>query len=141
MSVVCPPVGGVTRIVFSTSEQAMPSRSVITADVSMGEWPEGLLREDGEAVIIAVAVQPAAKRVGIEGIDVWRARLQVAVKALPQKGAANEAVCELLAEALEVPLIFVDIVAGQKARQKSVRFRDVDIATLESRLEVIVAAL
>ena len=79
----------------------------------MGDWPEGLLREEADAVILAVAVQPAAKRVGIEGIDVWRGRLQVAVQALPQKGAANEAVCELLSEAFGIPLVFIEIIAGQ----------------------------
>ncbi len=101
----------------------------------MGDWPEGLLREDENMVILAVAVQPAAKREGIEGIDVWRGRLQVAVKAAPQNGAANEAVCELLSESFGVPLILVDIIAGHRSRQKSVRFRETTLSEIESLLE------
>ena len=101
----------------------------------MGDWPEGLLREEADAVILAVAVQPAAKRVGIEGIDVWRGRLQVAVQAIPQKGAANEAVCELLSEAFGIPLVFVEIIAGHRSRQKSVRFREVTLSEVASHLE------
>ena len=101
----------------------------------MGDWPEGLLREEANAVILAVAVQPAAKRLGIQGIDLWRGRLQVAVKAQPQKGAANEAVCELLSEAFGIPLVFVEIIAGHRSRQKSVRLREVTLSEIESHLE------
>ncbi|MDE0708679.1 MAG: DUF167 domain-containing protein [Candidatus Poseidoniales archaeon] len=102
----------------------------------MGDWPEGLLREESGAMILAVAVQPAAKRIGIEGIDVWRGRLQIAVRAVPQKGAANEAVCELLAETFGIPLVFVDIIAGHRSRQKSVRLRQVSRSDIELHLEV-----
>ena len=101
----------------------------------MGDWPDGLLREDADAVILAVAVQPAAKRLGIQGIDLWRGRLQVAVKAQPQKGAANEAVCELLSEAFGIPLVFVEIIAGRRSRQKFVRLREVTLSAIESQLE------
>lgn len=101
----------------------------------MRDWPEGLLREDEDGVILAVTVQPASKRVGIVGIDIWRGRLQVAVKAQPQKGAANEAVCELLSEAFDTPLVFVDIISGHRSRQKSVRFRETTLSAIESHLE------
>ena len=87
-------------------------------------------------MILAVAVQPAAKRIGIEGIDAWRGRLQIAVRAVPQKGAANEAVCELLAETFGIPLVFVDIIAGHRSRQKSVRLRQVSRSDIELHLEV-----
>jgi uncharacterized protein (TIGR00251 family) len=101
----------------------------------MGDWPDGLLRVESDAVILAVAVQPASKRIGIEGIDVWRGRLQIAVKAVPHKGAANEAVCELLSETFGIPLVFVDIIAGHRSRQKSVRLRQVSSSIIESHLE------
>ncbi len=101
----------------------------------MGDWPDGLLREDADAVVLAVAVQPASKRIGIEGIDVWRGRLQIAVKAIPQKGAANEAVCELLSETFGVPLVFVEVISGHRSRLKSVKLRQVSISDIESQLE------
>ena len=135
MSVVWPPVGGVGRITRSDRTGAMPSRSVIAAEMTMGELPEGLFRVDGDDVVLAVAVQPAAKRIGIEGIDVWRGRLQSAVKAAPQKGAANEAVCELLAEAFEIPLMCIAIVAGKRSRHKSVRLQGVAADSVQARLE------
>ena len=101
----------------------------------MEDWPEGLLREGEDGVILAITVQPASKRAVIAGIDIWRGRLQVAVKAQPQKGAANEAVCELLSEAFDTPLVFVDIIAGHRSRQKSVRFRETTLSAIESHLE------
>ena len=101
----------------------------------MRDWPDGLLREGENGVILAVTVQPASKRAGIAGIDNWRGRLQVSVKAQPQKGAANEAVCELLSEAFGTPLVFVDIIAGHRSRQKSVRFRETTLSVVESHLE------
>ena len=101
----------------------------------MRDWPDGLLREGENGVILAVTVQPASKRAGIAGIDIWRGRLQVSVQAQPQKGAANEAVCELLSEAFDTPLVFVDIIAGHRSRQKSVRFSETPISVVESHLE------
>jgi len=101
----------------------------------MGDWPDGLLREDGDGVILAVTVQPASKHVGIAGIDNWRGRLQVSVKAQPQKGAANKAVCELLSEAFDTPLVFIDIIAGHRSRQKSVHFRETTLSAIELHLE------
>ena len=101
----------------------------------MRDWPDGLLREGENGVILAVTVQPASKRAGIAGIDIWRGRLQVSVKAQPQKGAANEAVCELLSEAFGIPLVSVEIIAGHRSRQKSVRFREVTLSEVESHLE------
>jgi len=101
----------------------------------MGDWPEGLLREDENGVILAITVQPSAKHVGIAGIDDWRGRLQVAVKTQPRKGAANEATRELLSEAFDIPLVLIEIISGHRSRQKSVCFRDSTISSIESHLE------
>ena len=101
----------------------------------MGDWPDGLLREDENGVILAITVQPSAKHVGITGIDDWRGRLQIAVAAQPRKGAANEATCELLSEAFDIPLILIEIISGHRSRQKSVCFRDTNISSIESHLE------
>lgn len=103
----------------------------------MGDLPEGLLREDGEDALLAIAVQPGAKRATVGDIDVWRVRLQVAVRAPPVKGAANEAVCELLAEAFGVPLALVEIDGGHRSRQKSVRLRETSVERIRTLLEAI----
>ena len=60
---------------------------------------------------ISVTVSPGASRSEILGRhgDGWKAR----VAAAPERGQANEALCELLAEALGVRRAAVRVVAGQ----------------------------
>ena len=60
---------------------------------------------------------------------------EIAVKTQPRKGAANEATRELLSEAFDIPLVLIEIISGHRSRQKSVRFREVTIASIESHLE------
>ena len=59
---------------------------------------------------------PGAKRDEIVG---WRDDvLRVRVRAAPQKGRANEAVCALIAEALGVPRSAVIVERGHASREK-----------------------
>ena len=70
------------------------------------------------AVRFAVRVQPRSSRTGVEGVH--GDALKVRVNAPPVDGAANEAVVEVLAEALGVPRRMVRIVAGESSRSKVV---------------------
>jgi uncharacterized protein (TIGR00251 family) len=81
---------------------------------------------------ISVTVSPGASRselVGRRG-DGWRAR----VAAPPERGRANEALRELLAEALDVPRTSVRVVAGHAARRKVIEIDGLDEAEIERRL-------
>ena len=62
--------------------------------------------------------------------DGWRAR----IAAPPERGRANEALCKLLAEALDVPRRSVQVVAGQGARVKVVEIDGLEPAEIERRL-------
>ena len=101
----------------------------------MVEWPAGLLRREVDSLVLAIYVQPASKRNSIEEIDVWRGRLNLAVKATPQKGSANRALCELISESFSIPLANIQIISGHRSRQKSVRLHQVSHAEIESHLE------
>ena len=79
-----------------------------------------------------MTVSPGASRselVGRHG-EGWRAR----VAAAPERGRANEALCKLLAEALDVPRRSVQVVAGQSARVKVVEIDGLDLGEIERRL-------
>ena len=81
---------------------------------------------------ISVTVSPGAKRselVGRHG-DGWRAR----VAAAPERGRANEALCSLLADVLDIPRRSVNVVAGHGARVKVVEIDGLDAADIDSRL-------
>jgi uncharacterized protein (TIGR00251 family) len=82
---------------------------------------------------IELTVSPGAARtelVGRHGAG-WRAR----VAAPPERGRANRALVELLADALGVPRDRVSVVAGRTGRRKVVEVEGLDAAEIDRRLE------
>jgi len=82
---------------------------------------------------LAIRVQPRASRNEIR----LRAdgTIVVALTAPPVQGAANRALTEFLAQALEVPKSAIEIVAGVRSRQKRVRVASMSADAVRSRLE------
>jgi uncharacterized protein (TIGR00251 family) len=81
---------------------------------------------------ISVTVSPGAIRselVGRHG-DGWRAR----IAAPPERGRANDALCKLLADVLDIPRRSVNVVAGHSARVKAVEIEGLEAAEVERRL-------
>ncbi len=90
------------------------------------------LRTDGASgdFLIDVLVQPRASRPRIG--PVRQDRLVVAVSAPPVDGAANRAVVELVAGALDVARSQVEVVRGESSRRKTLRVRGAARASLEA---------
>jgi len=65
---------------------------------------------------IDIHLQPGAKRNEIVGFK--EGILCAKVTALPQKGQANRALVELMAQTLGIPKSSVDIIRGQSSRSK-----------------------
>jgi hypothetical protein len=65
---------------------------------------------------IEIYLQPGAKRNEIVGVR--EGVLYAKVTALPQKGQANRALVELLAQTLGIPKSNVEIIRGQSSRSK-----------------------
>jgi uncharacterized protein (TIGR00251 family) len=82
------------------------------------------------AVRFSVRVQPRSSRTGVEGVH--GDALKVRVNAPPVDGAANEAVVEVLSEALGVPRRSVRIVAGESSRTKVVEVDGVSAEAVRS---------
>jgi len=82
-----------------------------------------------------VAVKPKARRNAIEGIR--SGSLVVHITAAPEKGEANKAVVEIIAEWLELPKSSVEITAGHKSRQKWVRVFGLTTNRLEHCLALL----
>jgi uncharacterized protein (TIGR00251 family) len=83
-------------------------------------------RLEPAAVVVTVRLTPKASHDSIDGIGALsdgRAVLLARVRAIPDKGEANRAICGLLAKTLRVPKSSVDIVAGATARLKQVRIQ------------------
>ena len=87
---------------------------------------------DGRATLIAVKVVPGARHSRIAGPhgDV----LKVQVAAPPERGRANDAVCDLFAEALGVPRRDVSVVRGLTSPSKTIRVDGLAPDEVERRL-------
>ncbi len=69
-----------------------------------------------DCVEVDLQVSPKSSRSGIEGIDPWRKRLIVRVRAPPLEGRANEEVEEVLSE---ITGCKAQVTAGHTSRQKT----------------------
>ena len=104
--------------------------------------PAGWMRAVDGGVLVAVRVTPKAGADRIAGLHVaadGALRLAVKVRAAPDRGAANVALCALLAVGFGVPGSAVAVVAGASARLKTVRIAS-EMASLEARGAAIVQA-
>jgi len=61
-------------------------------------------------------------------------KVKIAVTAPPQNGKANKAICDLIADKLDISGRNVRIVSGQKSREKKVLIENVSKEELESLL-------
>jgi uncharacterized protein len=84
-----------------------------------------------------ITLAPGAARTQIVGRhgEGWKAR----VAARPERGRANAALVQLLAEALGVPRGHVSVVAGHTARRKVVEVEGLAQAETERRLDAAAA--
>lgn len=88
----------------------------------------------GVQCTLAVKAIPNAPRNQIVG---WLGdALKVKVHAPPVEGRANEALCEFLADSLNLPSRAVTVARGDTARQKVIRIDGLDLETVKARLGV-----
>lgn len=86
------------------------------------------ISETGSSVTFRVRVQPRASRDAVGGE--WEGALRVRLTAPPVDSRANEALCKLLAEHLNVPPRAVRILSGERCRTKRVEVRGVSAAQI-----------
>jgi uncharacterized protein len=86
--------------------------------------PPAFLHPGRDGVIIDVHVQPGARRSGLSGIH--GETLKVVVREKARQGAANEAVCGLVAHALGVPKSSVEVLSGHRSRRKRLMVHGLD---------------
>ena len=77
------------------------------------------LREEGDALVLSLHVQPGAKRTEIAGTHDGALKLRLA--APPIEGKANAELVRWLAESFGVPRRNVELLRGEAARAKIVR--------------------
>ena len=80
-------------------------------------------REEDDALVLALHVQPGAQRTEVAGEygDGAQSRLKIRLAAAPVEGKANAELVRFLAEAFGVPRSRVTLVRGASSREKTVR--------------------
>jgi uncharacterized protein (TIGR00251 family) len=91
------------------------------------------VKQSGDGVSFEVRVTPRASKSALRGVS--EGALKVSLTAPPVDGAANTALCEYLAELLDVPRRAVEITHGLQGRRKTVRVLGLDAPTLSARLD------
>lgn len=90
------------------------------------------LRVNGQAVLLHVKVVPNASRTKMSGM--LGDRVKVAVAAPPEAGKANQALCDLFAQLLEVPRRQVRVAIGPSQPHKTVAIEGLDADAVATRL-------
>lgn len=86
----------------------------------------------GAAAELDVRLQPRASRPGVAGEHDGRVVIRVAEP--PVEGAANAALCRLIAKRAGVARGRVSVVRGERSRNKTLRVEGIGVAQLRSRL-------
>ncbi|ODS33433.1 MAG: hypothetical protein SCARUB_01405 [Candidatus Scalindua rubra] len=81
------------------------------------------IREMEGGIVIPVKVQPNSSKNGIMGE--YANRIKIAVTVPPEKGKANKAVIKVLAEWLDVKSPDIQIISGEKSKDKEVFVRNI----------------
>ncbi|MGB8168146.1 MAG: DUF167 domain-containing protein [Chthoniobacteraceae bacterium] len=84
------------------------------------------------SAVIRLRVVPNAKRSEVVGIH--GDAIKVKVQAPAMDGKANEALLEFLAEKMAVPRRAVQLIAGEKSRDKTVSIAELDVDAARRRL-------
>ncbi|TJV68983.1 MAG: DUF167 domain-containing protein [Mesorhizobium sp.] len=80
------------------------------------------LRDNGIDLFVRLTPKAALDRIdGIEIAADGRSHLKARVRAVPENGAANQALERMMAKALGVPVSAVSVVAGGTSRLKTLR--------------------
>lgn len=108
------------------------------ADERAGDGPDEGVRDLGDGdVLVLVRAQPGASRAGVVGRHGAAVRLRVTAPA--DRGRANAALAELLAEVLGVRRGAVGLEWGSTGRDKAFRVAGISADAARERLDAAVA--
>src|SRR5437763_9159565 len=89
-------------------------------------------RWSGDDLELWIRAQPGARRTEASGIHAGAYRIRIAARAI--EGAANDALLEFLAEALQVPRKRCVLMRGTASRNKRIRIESPDRVRAERTL-------
>ena len=78
------------------------------------------IRETEQGAEVDLIVSPSSPRSEVQGLDQWRKRLIVKVRAHPEKGEANDEIESLISELFHAEAV---VVRGHTSRMKTIEIR------------------
>lgn len=81
--------------------------------------PDGMLRSDGDALLLKLRIHPGAKRSAVNGI--FGNAIKIDLQSPPVDGKANAALLKFLAGLLDIPKASVSLKSGDTSRDKVVK--------------------
>lgn len=98
---------------------------------------ESPFRPYKSGALLHLRVTPNASRDSIEGCVAGMLRLKL--RAIPAEGAANAACIRYLSGLFSLPKSRLEIIRGEKSREKWILFKEVDPSVLNQQLDKILA--
>lgn len=95
------------------------------------------LEETSQGIVVPVKAQAGARRNGITGEIAGS--LKVSVTQAPEKGKANDAIVEVLADQLKLRRSQIELIVGQTVPRKKFLVTGICRSDLEARIAVILA--
>jgi uncharacterized protein (TIGR00251 family) len=120
------------KTVAQNPERKIPRHSPLAPAKPSAPLP-AFLRQQENAFLLAVKLQPRASKNEIEGQ--LGAELRIKVTAPPVDAAANEALLRLLADVLDCPRNRIQLIRGQTSRHKTVALHGMTSAEIVGRLK------
>ncbi|MGA9138945.1 MAG: DUF167 domain-containing protein [Methanocella sp.] len=97
---------------------------------------EEAIRATKDGAVIDFEVSPGSKSAEVpSGYNHWRKRIEVRLKAQPEKGKANDELIKALSDIFKVPSTSVEIASGATNSRKSVLVRGVSAEAAAKVLE------
>lgn len=93
---------------------------------------------DETGCTFGVRAKPSSRR--NEVLGEYNGSVKVAVAAHPERGEANDAILDLLADRLRLPRRSLSIVRGRRSSSKRVHAADADAPSVRARLNALVSA-
>ena len=87
-----------------------------------------------DAIVFYVKVIPAGSRTSFEGI--YDGMLKIKLSAAPERGKANQALIDFLADKLDVKRKFITIISGLTSKVKQVAVEQISPQTLTEKLGI-----
>lgn len=96
------------------------------------------LEQHADGVILKVKAQPGSRRNAVSGEHAGA--LKVSVTQAPEKGKANEAIVQVLCDALTLRKSQIELIAGQTSSQKRFLIREITMTELAARIATAIGS-